>query len=174
MSNFFIDFLKKNKNHIPNWVRALLPKNIQDEVWPPEPNPNPNPDPNTGENLDLSRVTKWLGANYGNAKETIKMSSAIIIQGDSRVNFKFDPYSWPLNDDGGCDAIACMFYIQGDGITGGKFDWIRKGGQTVKGLENVKGGYQGHSMPAHGTDSWFMFVSCDGKQRMNAVKAKWE
>lgn len=146
----------------------LLPKVFECKLIPPTPEPTPTPE---GENLDIAKVQRWLGDNYSDAKETVKMSSATIV-GD-KVRFVFDHYDWPLNADGGCDAIACMFYVRVGEITGGKFDWIRKGGQTVKGLENVSGGYHGHSMPAKDTASWFMFVSVDGKQRTNCVKAKW-
>lgn len=121
--------------------------------------------------VDLTKI-KWLGKNYSGAKETTKLNSATI-SGD-RISISYEPYSWPLNDDGGCDAIACFFYRKGEGITGGKFDWIRKGGQKVKGLENVKGGYGGHEMPARGTDAWLMWVSVDGKQRSNFLPVAWK
>jgi hypothetical protein len=57
--------------------------------------------------------------------------------------------------------------------SGGKFDWIRAGGQATKGLENVRSGYGGHTIPAPGERVTFRWVSTDGKRRSNDAEATW-
>lgn len=161
-------WLEKLWAAIEKWIAK---QNKPDPIPTPEP---PKPDEPTqpdASGVDLSKI-KWLGKNYSGAKETTRLNSATI-SGD-KISISYEPYSWPLNSDGGCDAIACFFYRHDNGIQGGKFDWIRKGGQKVKGLENVKGGYGGHEMPARGTDSWLMWVSVDGKERSNMQKVVWK
>jgi len=115
---------------------------------------------------------RWLGANYSGAKETTVIRS-VTIRGN-KFYIDYAPYSWPKNSDGRCDAIVCFFYMQDDQWVGGKFDWWRVGGQKVKGTENIEGGYGGHVMPTRGTESRFMAVSVNGKERSNLCPVKWE
>ena len=92
----------------------------------------------------------------------------------SQVRFAWEPraYGWPSKDVGGvvCDAIVEMRRADG---SGGKFDWIRKGGQAIKGLENIHCGYGGHTVPASGERVTFRWVSVDGKRRSNDAEAVW-
>ena len=68
------------------------------------------------------------------------------------------------------DAVVEMRRADG---SGGKFDWIRKGGQASKGLENIHDGYGGHTVPAAGERVTFRWVSIDGAKRSNDAEATW-
>ena len=70
-------------------------------------------------------------------------------------------------------GIGHFFWWNGSAWEGGKFDWIRAGGQSVKGLENIHGGYNGLRAPARGTAVAFAWTSSDGKQRSNLAKTTW-
>ena len=114
----------------------------------------------------------WLGSSYADAKVTAQLNSAST-DGDMLYT-DYEPYSWPRSSDGGVDAICCLFYERGGKMVGGKFDWWRVGGQSTKTLENVKGGYNGHSMPAYGSPLYTMIASVDGKQRSNIIPVSWK
>jgi hypothetical protein len=118
-------------------------------------------------------AVKWLGKDYSGARETVKLAGA---QTEGRSLYtQYENYAWPEQTvgDARCDAICCFFYEVDGGITGGKFDWWRKGGQAMKGLENVHNGYGGHRMPPGGTKCWTMIVSVDGRERSNLQAVEW-
>ena len=69
---------------------------------------------------------------------------------------------------------GALFYTKDGGITGGKYDWWRVGGQAQKTVENVHHGYQGHTFPSKQDDVWTCFVSVDGAKRSNIKKAEWK
>lgn len=114
---------------------------------------------------------QWLGKGCA---DTIGMTLKSASVNGSKINLSFEKYSWPTNGDGGCDAIICMFRKLDGTWKGGKFDWIRTGGQSVKLTENIEGGYGGHTTPADGETVAFMFMSVDYKQRSNAVFCQWK
>jgi hypothetical protein len=93
-----------------------------------------------------------------------------------KVWFEWDPrnYGWPSTTvKVEVDAVVEMYRADG---RGGKFDWIRKGGQGVKGLENVHNGYgcwKVVGLPAPGETVRFRWVSVDGKRRSNDAEAIW-
>ena len=90
-----------------------------------------------------------------------------------QVGFAWTPkaYGWPQKlVKVWCDAEVHMYRADG---SGGKFDWIRAGGQASKGLENVRNGYNGHTVPAGGERVKFRWVSVDGKKRSNDAEAVW-
>jgi hypothetical protein len=90
-----------------------------------------------------------------------------------QVGFAWEPraYGWPKKlVKVWCDAEVHMYRADG---SGGKFDWIREGGQAEKGLENIRNGYGGHTIPAPGERVTFRWVSVDGKQRSNDAEAVW-
>ena len=90
-----------------------------------------------------------------------------------QVGFAWTPkaYGWPQKlVKVWCDAEVHMYRADG---SGGKFDWIRAGGQASKGLENVRNGYNGHTLPAGGERVTFRWVSVDGKKRSNDAEAVW-
>ena len=123
--------------------------------------------------LDLNLVD-WIAGATTTAEPTITLTIGTI--GATSVSFAFESYAWPPKDVSGvtCDAIVCMFVKQSDGRwRGGKFDWIRKGGQTLKLLENIHSGYGGHVVPASGTDIAFMFIAVNGSRRSTAAFTKW-
>jgi len=74
-----------------------------------------------------------------------------------------------------------IFYEKDGKLVGGKFDWARTNGQSVKliaegidkTIENVHHGYQGHTMPARGTRCYLMLVSVDGRLRTNLIELNW-
>jgi len=146
---------------------------------PPAPDPtNPSPAvavaevPIEPQNGFADETIQWMGSYRCHSPVESILKSASVSGG--KVKFSFSSYSWPANGDGGCDAVVCLFLRQADGAwKGGKFDWIRKGGQSVKTLENVHGGYGGHTVPAVGTPVAFVWGRCDGKGRSNAVFTEW-
>lgn len=116
-------------------------------------------------------VDRWLGQNFQNATPTLKLSNAYIE--DNKIYVTYEKYNWPAPD--GLDAIACFFYRDSSGsLVGGKFDWIRKGGQGVKTLTNISEGYGGHSMPAKGAECYYMWASVDGRERSNFAEVEWK
>ena len=125
-----------------------------------------------GDGFRLDKV-EWLGQNFsGGQEEQILMGATI--HGD-KIQTSYVAYSWPVKDGPKpVDAIVCLFYVRDGQWVGGKFDWWRRGGQGVKGLENVINGYGGHSMPSPGTYCREMIVSVDGKRRSNPVVVLWE
>jgi hypothetical protein len=92
---------------------------------------------------------------------------------EHEVRFEWTPknYDWPSKTvKKRVDAIVQMYRANGKG---GKFDWIRKGGQKSKGLANIYDGYNGHTVPEHGERVTFRWVSIDGKKRSNLAEAIW-
>ena len=130
-----------------------------------------NPSANAGDAIDIGSIS-WLGDSYADARVTAKINSAST--DGNTLYTDYEPYSWPRSSDGGVDAICCLFYERGGKMVGGKFDWWRVGGQSSKTLENVKGGYNGHSMPAYGSAVYTMIASVDGKQRSNIALVTWK
>jgi hypothetical protein len=92
------------------------------------------------------------------------------------VKFDWAPkvYAWPVKVVGAeCDAVLEMRLANGQG---GKVDWIRKGGQSSKGLENIHDGYgvwKTLGVPGSGEPVTFRWVSVDGKRRSNDAAAVW-
>jgi hypothetical protein len=133
---------------------------------------------NSADALDLSQVATWIlpalpGVSSGeliSAKVTATINSAWT-NGD-KLYTSYDRYSFPA--DGGTDAVCYFFYKQGGKVVGGKFDYWRTGGQSVKTLENVHENYGGHSMPSRGTECWTMISSKDGSQRSNTCSVTWK
>lgn len=144
----------------------------------PETTTSGTPVPEGADALDLSQVAEWILPNTPgvsadelvNARVTATIRSAST---DGHNLFtSYDPYDFPSSE--GTDAIAYFFYERNGRVVGGKFDWWRSGGQGTKTLENVHGGYGGHSMPSSGTPCWTMFSSKDGSQRSNTSVVSWK
>lgn len=135
------------------------------EVVPSEP---AEVEEETVDALDLSLV-RWLGSNYAGAHVTATLLGASM--DNIWLHTQYEDYSWPEKSVGGAnvDAICCLFYERDGKVVGGKFDWWWHGGQALKGLENVRSGYNGHVFPVEGARVWTMIVSVDGKQRSNVV-----
>jgi len=115
---------------------------------------------------------RWLGVNYSGASAGAEIRSAWT--DGNYLHTDYAPYDWPEKTvQVRVDAIACFFYQRGSEIVGGKFEWWRAGGQSVKGLHNVHEGYNGHEMPGAGTQCWTCIVSVDGRQRSNVVEVEW-
>lgn len=107
------------------------------------------------------------GPSCKGATKVMTLTSAKITDGGAKVSFSWDHYPWSSM------GLAHFFVWNGSGWSGGKFDWIRTGGQGVKLLENVHNGYNGLSAPASGTRVAFAWTSGDGKQRSNMVYTTW-
>lgn len=153
-----------------SWLQKLI-QWIKD-AFEPTPAPTPTPNPTPGPATDLTGI-HWLGPTYASAQETAKLSGATIT-GNTLTFAEGAPATWPTTTVKVLvQGIACLFYERAGAHVGGKFDWT-KPGQRAKGLENVHGGYGGHSMPAKGTPAWAMLVSVDGKQRTNLAKVTWK
>lgn len=90
------------------------------------------------------------------------------ITSDARfVRFAWDRFPWRGN------ALGHFFVWDGARWVGGKFEWIRSGGQSVKELQNIRNGYNGLRAPSKGAAVAFAWTSADGKQRSNLVKDTW-
>jgi hypothetical protein len=111
----------------------------------------------------------WHTARGPNCKGAVPvMSLSARISSDGRsVTFGWDRYPWSG------DGIGHFFVWDGSRWDGGKFEWIRSGGQKSKSLGNVHSGYNGLSAPASGTPCAFAWTSSDGEQRSNLAKTTW-
>jgi hypothetical protein len=115
-------------------------------------------------------TTTTEAANSGDIALTVTSLSA------SKVGFAWSPasYGWPSKTVKVLvDAEVHMYRADG---SGGKFDWIRAGGQETKGLENVHDGYGCWStvgLPAAGEVVTFQWVSIDGRKKSNRATATW-
>ena len=90
-----------------------------------------------------------------------------------KVWFDWSPrvYDWPRKTvKREVDAIVELRLSDG---TGGKFDWIRRNGQSVKEFSNLRNGNWKHRMPTNGEPVTFVWRSVDGKQRSNPAPAVW-
>ena len=115
---------------------------------------------------------KWTSENYAGAVEKFELKATI--SGD-KVNFIFPAYNWPqCKTQPECNAIACFFVWNGSQFEGGKFEWIRTGGQAVKELKNIREGYGGLKVPAAGTRAAFAWVSDKGDLRSNLAETVWK
>ena len=94
------------------------------------------------------------------------------------IDSKYVYFDWAPRDYGWPSKVvkvsvnATVHMYRADG-SGGKFDWIRTGGQSQKGLENIHHGYGGHTVPASGERVTFRWVSVDGNRRSNDAEAIW-
>jgi hypothetical protein len=70
-------------------------------------------------------------------------------------------------------GLGHFFWWNGATWEGGKFDWIRAGGQSVKGTENITSGYNGLRAPASGTAVAFAWTNEGGTQRSNLAMTTW-
>lgn len=103
-----------------------------------------------------------------NATITRKLHAADV--SDGSVVLAFDELNWPVQGGGKkTDGTVHLFWKDGDQVVGGSFD-AHAVGQTVKGLENVYGGYLG-KRPAKGATVYFCMVSHDNAQRTNVKKS---
>ena len=130
---------------------ASMPEQAQEWLDALDQTPDPAPAPTSQYDLTLT-VTKltrdkvyfsWTPKNYGWPVKTVKVD---------------------------VDAVVHLYRANGKG---GKFDWIRRGGQPMKGLDNVHSGYGGHTVPASGEPVTFQWVSVDGKKQSNKAEAIW-
>jgi hypothetical protein len=102
------------------------------------------------------------------------MSLSVTGISSSTVSFSWSglPNSW--NKGPGEAAFLGNFYIMKDGKwVGGKFEWIRSGGQGVKLLHNIFTGYGGLAPPAKGTKIAFTWSNPSNTERSNLATAVW-
>jgi hypothetical protein len=147
---------------------------IEDSAAEASPSESPQP-PSAAPDL-------FAGAQWGPKREGDVGSAPIVcrlwdakIEG-GRISWKDDrPADWPKKT-AGTATVNAVIYI-GVRVTGGgwqvsKFDWVRPG-QTIKGDENLLGGYPGFT-PRRGVDVAFCIASIDGRQRSSASNVvKW-
>lgn len=107
------------------------------------------------------------GPSCKGAVKVMTLTSAKISSDGNKVSFSWDRYPWSGM------GLGHFFVWTGSGWKGGKFDWIRQGGQSVKLLENVHEGYNGLRAPPSGTPVAFAWTSSDGDERSNLVKTTW-
>ncbi len=112
---------------------------------------------------------KWHTSSGPSCKGAVKVMnlSARISSDGSKVSFTWDRYPWSGM------GLGHFFVWNGSGWSGGKFDWIRQGGQSTKLLENVHEGYNGLRAPPSGTRCAFAWTSSDGDERSNLAYTVW-
>jgi hypothetical protein len=121
------------------------------------------------DDLDISAAV-----TLGQHQESVAQNAAITRQLDSadvsgdKVVMSFAPLNWPAN---GVDGSVHLFWMEGDHAVGGYFD-AHKAGQTVKGLENVYGGYLGGHKPPAGATVYFCLVNLNNTERTNVKKSQ--
>lgn len=108
---------------------------------------------------------QWHGAACAGTYQVMTLSASI--SGDY-VHFTWDIWPW-----GNSLELVHFFWWNGTTWQGGKFDWIRSPGQSVKGLENIEGGYNGLRPPPSGTRVAFAWTSEDGDERSNLATTTW-
>lgn len=163
---------------------------VIEDVPKPEPVQPPTPEPHNGDDLDLKTVNPFtnesesgkLASKLIEAKVVTKIVSASI--SGEKMNYAFlnYPSSWSTRqgkkEDGTLgpvtNAIVYFFYLENGVPRGGKYDFMRLGGQTVKDLENVVNGYSGLKLPPIGRDSWTMISNFEGTERSNTRKVDWK
>lgn len=158
----------------PSWIEDVEIPDIVEDVDVPEivEDAPDEPLPETNDAVPLEFIS-WLGNSYRSAQQTFTLSSASI-RGNTLSFSPAAPSSWPRKTvKVECQAIVCLFCERSGQVVGGKFDWARPG-QSSKGLENVHGGYNGHSMPANDTPTYVMLVDVNGKQRSNIQQVDWK
>lgn len=106
------------------------------------------------------------GPAVRNATRVMSLTASVD-SGGRFIRFGWDNLPW---SDG---AMACFFVWNGSAWEGGKFEWIRAGGQALKTTDNIRNGYNGLRIPAPGTPVAFAWTSRDLKQRSNLAKTTW-
>lgn len=112
---------------------------------------------------------QWHTGSGPSAKGAVKvMNLSAKVSGDgSKVSFTWDRYPWSGM------GVGHFFVWNGSGWSGGKFDWIRKGGQGTKLMDNVREGYNGLRIPPSGTRCAFAWTNSDGDERSNLAYTVW-
>lgn len=109
---------------------------------------------------------QWNGPSAVGAKQVMTLSASV--QSNAKyVNFTFDRFPWSSA------GLGHFFVWDGTRWRGGKFDWIRTGGQSLKGTENIAGHYNGLSIPPSGSAVAFAWTDAKGTQRSNLAKTTW-
>lgn len=109
-------------------------------------------------------LIKWQGPSAEDATRVMNLEADIESSGNY-VRFTYNKYPWKEY------AMGCFFVWDGSAWRGGKFDWIRTGGQSRKTLENIHAGYNGLDEPSSGTKCAFAWT--DGKTRSNLAITRW-
>ncbi len=129
------------------------------------PESTPETDVPTSDATEWASI-RWHGSGVASSVQVMTLSASITSNGQ-RVNFTYSSFPWRA------DSLAHFFWWNGSTWQGGKFDWIRRGGQSVKLLENVHHGYNNLHAPRSGTAVAFAWTSADGRQRSNLAKTRW-
>jgi hypothetical protein len=130
-------------------------------------NSSTTPSGNTGDDSAQWALIIWRGTSGAGAAQTMKLTSATVDSNHKGVHFSWDSYGFSG------DGLGHFFVWNGSNWVGGKFDWIRSPGQAYKLLENVYGGYNGHTVPSSGTKVAFAWTSADGKKRSTLAQTTW-
>lgn len=108
---------------------------------------------------------QWHGEAFPNAVEVMTLTASVSA---NHVHFTWDTWPW-----GNSMGLGHFFWWNGTSWQGGKFEWIRAGGQAVKLLENIRNGYNGLRVPASGTAVAFAWTSANGSERSNLARTTW-
>ena len=112
---------------------------------------------------------QWHTASGPSARgaRLVMTLDAEITSDGSRVRFGWDQYPWSGN------GLGHFFVWDGSRWVGGKYEWIRRPGQAVKLLQNIRDGYNGLRAPAPGSRVAFAWTSADGRERSNLAVTTW-
>jgi hypothetical protein len=124
----------------------------------------PNQDTTAGLDTEWESI-QWHGNSAAGATKVMSLSASMTSRD---VRFSYDHYPW-----GGSMGLVHFFFWNGTTWQGGKFDWIRAGGQSLKLLENIHDGYNGLHAPPSGSPVAFAWTSADGRERSNLAKTVW-
>jgi len=152
--------------NLPNLPDIDIPTPIDPQ---PDPTPAPEPEPDAWSSIN------WTSGFWPRAARDPSASLDVTRLTSSKVYFAHSHRpGWPSKIvKVRVDAIACFFVWRDGRWHGGKFDWIREGGQTVKTLENIHNHYGGLIVPPSGSRVAFAWVSTDHTRRTNLAEAIW-
>lgn len=138
----------------------------------PAPAVPADPSATQSDDLDISSA-QTLGQHQESVAQNAAITRALYsanVDGD-KVQLSFETLNWPeQRGSKTIDGSVHLFWVDGTQVVGGYFD-AHAVGQTVKGLENVYGGYLGGRQPPRGATVYFALVSLDASQRTNVKRS---
>jgi hypothetical protein len=119
------------------------------------------------------QAINWLGPNLSGAAIDGTLTSANVSGNNVVLDYSID---WatrvPKGMGSQMQGMVCMFRDINGTLVGGKFEWFRKG-QSVRGLQNIKSGYNGHTVPGSGETVYFCLADVTGSKRTALVSTTW-
>jgi hypothetical protein len=144
---------------------------------PVEPKPPGVVEPDPNASLDAISISgaKLLGPhkNVDPAKARITDVLANVTLSENGMTLDYVARDWPDNDSGiggNIDGRVYMYWMDGDGLVGGHFDWKRPDAKS-RDFKNIRTGYLDGRKPPVGSDVYIVLVTNKGDRRTNVIKA---